>query len=171
MNSVIKTNEIVNNFLLAGNKSISEIHLKKPGFTYSACGPFLENKERIQKFRVTRDTKYVYRNELDKACFQHNMAYGGFKDFQRRTAFDKVLRDEKFNIVKNLKYDGYQKSLASIVYKVFHKKPKGSGIKNELPLDFAMQQLAKELHKPIIQKFFKKEEFILHLKTIFGVVI
>ena len=86
----IKMNEIVNKFLLAGDKFMPEMHLKQPGFTYSACGPFTKNKERIQKFKETGDTKYIYRNELDKACFQHGMVYGNFKDLARRTASDKV---------------------------------------------------------------------------------
>ena len=85
-----------------------EMHLKQPGFTYSACGSFTKNKERIQKFKETGDTSYIYKNELDKACFQHDMAYGDFKDLARRTASDKVLRDKAFNIAKNRKYDGYQ---------------------------------------------------------------
>ena len=68
-----------------------EIHLKQSGFIYSACGPFTKNKERIQKFKETGDSIYVYRNELDKACFQHDMAYGDFKDLARGTAADKVL--------------------------------------------------------------------------------
>ena len=77
-----------------------EMHLKQPGYTYSACGPFTENKERIQKFKETGDTSYIYKNELDKACFQHDMAYGDFKDLKRRTFSDKVLRDKAFNIAK-----------------------------------------------------------------------
>ena len=84
-----------------------EMHLKqpaalgKPGFTYSACGPFTKNKERIQKFKETRDTKYIYKNELDKGCFQHDMAHGDFKDLTKRTASDKVLRNKAFDIAKN----------------------------------------------------------------------
>ena len=70
-----------------------------------------KNKERIQKFKETGDTKYIYKNELDKACFQHDMAYGDFKDLAKRTASDKVLREKAFNIAKNLKYDGYQRGL------------------------------------------------------------
>ena len=69
------------------------MHLKQPGFTYSACGPFTKNKERIQKFKETGDPRYIYKNELDNACFQHDMAYGYFKDLRKRTAADKVLRD------------------------------------------------------------------------------
>ena len=100
-------NELINKFLLAGDKFMPEMHLKQPGFTYSACGPFTKNKERIQKFKETGDTNYIYKNELDKACFQHDMAYGDFKDLARRTASDKVLRDKAFNIGENPKYDGY----------------------------------------------------------------
>ena len=110
-------NEIVNKFLLAGNKFIPEMHLKQPaalgklGFAYSACGPFTKNKERIQEFKETEDANYIYKNELDKACFQHDMAYGEFKDLAGRTASDKVLRKKAFNIAKNSKYDGYQYGL------------------------------------------------------------
>ena len=68
-------NEIVNKFLLAEDKFMPEVHLKQPGFTYSACGSFTKNKKIIQKFKETEDTKYIYRNEVDKACFQNDMAY------------------------------------------------------------------------------------------------
>ena len=80
---------------------------------------------KIQKFKETRDTSCIYKNELDKACFQHDMAYGDFKDLKRRTASDKILRDEVFNIAKNPKYGGYQRGLASMVYKFFDKKSTG----------------------------------------------
>ena len=96
----------------------------------SACGPFTKNKERIQKFKETGDTSYIYKNELDKACFQHNMAYGDFKHLVRRTVSDRILREIAFNLVKNPKYDGYQRRLASMVYKCFDKKSAGSGIDN-----------------------------------------
>ena len=106
-----KMNNIVNKFLLSGYKFMPEIHLKQPGFTYSACGPFTKTKERIQKFKETGDIKYIYRNELDKAYFQHDMSYGDSKDLAKRTASDKFLRDKAFNIASNPKYDGYQKRL------------------------------------------------------------
>ena len=109
-------NEIVNMFLLAGDKFMPEILLRQPRFTYSACGPFTKNKERIQKFKETGDTNYIYKNELDKACFQHEMTYGDVKDLARRTAFDKVLRDKAFIIAKSPKYDGHQRKIASMVY-------------------------------------------------------
>ena len=123
-------NEIVNTFLLDRDKFKPEMHLKQPGFTYNACGPFTKSKERIQKFKETGDTRYIYKNELDKACFQHDMAYGDFKDIARRTVSDKVLTDKAFNVAKNPKYDGYQKGLASMIYKFFDKKSKGSGVAN-----------------------------------------
>ena len=91
-------NQIINKYLLAGEKFMPEIHLRQPGFTYSACGPFTRNKQRIQKFMQTGDTNYIYKNELYKACFQHDMAYGKYKDLEKRTQSDKVLKDESFAI-------------------------------------------------------------------------
>ena len=117
-------NEIVNKFLLAGNNFMPEMHLKQRGFTYSACGTFTKNKKRNQKFKETGDTSYIYKNELE-ACFQHDMAYGDFKDLARRTASDKFLRNKAFNITKNPKYDGYQRGLVSMGYNFFDKNSKG----------------------------------------------
>ena len=147
-------NEIINNFLLAGDNFMPEMHLRQPGFTFSACGPFTKNKERIQNFKETGDTDYIYKNELDKACFQDDIAYGDFKDLKKRTIADKVLRDKVFKISSDEKYDGYQRGLASVVYKCFDKKTKGSSIaaNNEIKENM---QLADELHKPIIRKFKK----------------
>ena len=73
-------NEIVNTFLLVGDKFMSEMHLKQSGFTYRACGPFTKKKERIKKFKETGDSRYIYQNEFHKSCFQHDVAYGDFKD-------------------------------------------------------------------------------------------
>ena len=112
-------NEIVNKFLLAGDKFMPEIHLKQPGFTYSACGPFTKSKERIQKFKQTGDTSYIYKNELGKTCFQHDIVYGDFKDLKRRKFSDKILRDKALDIAKYPKYDGCQRGVASIVYNFF----------------------------------------------------
>ena len=78
-------NKIVNRFLLVGDKFMTEMHLKQPVFTYSACGPFIKNKERIEKFIQTGNTDFIYRNDLDKACFQHGMAYGKSKNLTKRT--------------------------------------------------------------------------------------
>ena len=126
-------NDIINKFLLAGDKFMPEMHLKQPQFTYSACGPFTKNKERIQTFRETGDMKYIYRNKLGKAHFQHDMAYGDSKDLAKITAADKVLRDKAFNIAKDPKNDGYQRGLASLVYNFLDKKTAGSGNKSLPP--------------------------------------
>ena len=148
-----KMNEIVNKFLLAGDKLMPEIYLKQPRFTYSASGPFTKNKERILKFKKTRDTNYIYKNELDKACFQYDMAYGDFKDLASGTASTKIFRNKAYNIAKDPKYGGDQKSLAAIVYKFFNKKSAGSGVNmNAINKNKHNHQLAEELHKPVIKK-------------------
>ena len=141
-----------------------ELRLKQPDFTYSVCGPFTKNKERIKKFMQTGNTDFIYKNELDKACFQHDMAYGKAKDLVRRTQSDKVLRDKAFKIASDLKYDGYQRGLASMVYKFFDKKSSGSGITNE-----PNYQLANELHKSIIKKFKKRKVYSSFRDSILGV--
>ena len=109
---VYKMIEIVSKFLLAGDKFMPEMHLKQLGFSYSACGPFTKNKERIEKFLQTGNADFIYRNELDKACFQHDMAYSKSKDLAKITQSGKVLRDKAFKIVDNPKYDGYQEEVA-----------------------------------------------------------
>ena len=96
-----------------------EIHLKQPGFTYSPCGPSTKNKERIQKFYETEDSKYINKNELDKAYFQHDMACGDCKDLARRTASDKDFRNKTFNIAQNPKNGRYQRGMAYMVYNFF----------------------------------------------------
>ena len=107
-------NDIINKFLLVGNEFMPEMHLRQSGFTYSACGPFTKNKERVEKFMKTGNTDFIHKNELDKACFQHDMAYGKSKDLVKRTQSDKVLRDKAFKIESDPKYDGYQRRLASM---------------------------------------------------------
>ena len=111
-----KANSIINKFLLAGDKFMPEMHLRDPIVdTYSACGPFTKNKQRIQKFMETGDTRYIYKNDLDKACFQHDMAYGDFKDLKRRTQSDIVLENKAYKIATNPKCNGYERGLASMV--------------------------------------------------------
>ena len=149
---------IINKFLLAGDNFMPEMHLRQPQFTYSACGPFTKHKQRIQKFKETGDTNYMYKNELDKACFTHDAAYSDSKDLTKRTVADKILRDKAFNIAKDPKYDGYQRGLASMVYRFFDKKFKGSGAKHvNTKLTPQNQQLAEELHKPNIKRFEKRK--------------
>ena len=131
-------NNIINKFLLVGDKFMLEMHLRQPQFVYSACGPFTKHKERIKEFKCTGDRRYIYRNELNKACFQHDSAYADHKDLINRTKADKVLRDKAYNIASNPEYDGYQRGLASMIYKFFDskvalpdKKSMGSGINKE----------------------------------------
>ena len=95
-------NEILNKFLLVGDKFMPEMHLKQPGFTHSACGSFTKNKKRIEKFMQTGKTDFIDENELDKACFQHDMVYGKSKDLIKRTQLDKVLNDKAFKFFKFL---------------------------------------------------------------------
>ena len=158
-------NEIINKFLLVGDKFMPEMHLRQPGFTCSACGPFKKNKEKIEKFMETGNTDFIYKNELDEACFQHDLAYGKSKDLVKRTQSDKILRDKAFKIASDPKYDGYQRGLASMVYKFFDKKSSGSGI-TTIEFDY---QLANELHKPIIKKFKKRKIYSSFKDNIWGV--
>ena len=161
-----KMNAIVNKFLLSGEKFMPEMHLRQPGFTYLACGPFTKHKQRIQKFMQTGDTNYICRNELDKACFQHDAADSYSKDLVKRTQSDKVLENKAFAIANNSIYDGYQRGLASMAYKFFDKKSKGDCIKNEIKEN---QESAKELHKPIIRKFKKRKVYSSFKDNIWGV--
>ena len=100
--------EIINQFLLTGDKFISELNLKQPGFTYSACGPFTKHREEIKKFRETRKLKKLNKNELDKACFAHDAAYSNSEDSEKITILDKILKDRAYEIARNCNYDGYQ---------------------------------------------------------------
>ena len=143
-------NNIINKSLLAGDKFMPEMHLRQPRFVYSACGPFTRHKERIKEFKRTGDTRYIYRNELDKAYFQHDSTYADHKDLINRTEADKVLKDKAYDIASNPEYDGYQRGLASMVYKFFDKKSAGSGINT---IKSSSSILADELHKLVIRKF------------------
>ena len=98
-------NNIINRFLLAENKFMPEIHLRQPEFTYGAYGVFTKNKTRIQIFKATEETRYIYQKQLYKNCFQHDMASGNYKDPPRRTVSDKVLRGTTFVIASNPHYD------------------------------------------------------------------
>ena len=115
-------NNVINKFFLAGDKFMPEMHLRQPHFLYSACGLFTRHKERIKKFKQTGDTRYIYKNELDKACFQHDSAYADYKDLINRTKSDKVLRDKSYDIASNPECDGCQRGLVSMVYTIFDKK-------------------------------------------------
>ena len=166
-----KANSIINKLLLLGNKFMPEMYLRDPILgTYSACGPFTKNKKRTHKFMKAGDTKHIYKNDLDKAaCFQHDMAYNKFKDLEKRTQSDIFLQNKAFKIASNPKYNGYERGLASMVYKVFDKKSKGVGLKENQGDFLQNSQLANELHKPIIRKFKTRKVYSSFKDDILGV--
>ena len=171
-NKIININNIINKFLLAGDKFMPEMHLRQPQFVYSACAPFTRHKERIKEFKSTGDTRLLYRNELDKACFKHDAAYAKYKDVENRLISDQKLRNSGYDIASKPKYDGYQRGLASMVYKFFDSKVipldkktiSGKGIKNN-------KILAEELHKPVIKKFNKRKVYSQIRDNIWGVYL
>ena len=114
-------NEIFNKFLLAGDKFMPEMHFKTVRIYIQCLWTVYKKQRRNKKFEQTGDSRHISSTELHKACLQHGMVYGDFKDLTRRLASDKILRDKAFNIAKNLKYDGYQRVLVSMVYKFFDK--------------------------------------------------
>ena len=121
-NKSINMNNIINKCLLAGDKFMPEMHLRQPQFVYSACGPFTRHKEIIKEFKRTGDTRLLYINELDKACFKNDAAYAKYKDVENRLISDRKLRNSAYDIARIPKYDGYQRALASMVYKFFDSK-------------------------------------------------
>ena len=159
-NEIINMNNRINKFLLVGDKFMPEMHLRQPQFVYSACGPFTRHKERIKEFKRTGDTRLLYRNELDKALFKQDAAYAKYKDVENRLVSDQKLRNSAYDIASNPKYDGYQRGLASMVYKFFDSKVvlldkknmSGKGTGNN-------KILADELHKPVVKKFNKRKVY------------
>ena len=155
--------QIINKFLLAGDKFMSKLHLKQPGFTYSACRTFTKNKQRIEKFMQTGDTNCIYKNELDKACFQHDMVYGKYKDLQRRIQSDKVLK-----VLQTIKYTmGMKEARLQWPTRFLIRNQK------ELVLKLELKKINNKLMNFINQLLgnLKEEKCILLLRTILGVLI
>ena len=150
----------MNKFLLVGDKFMPEMHLKQPVFTYSGCDPFTKNKESVKKFMQTGNTYFIYKNELHKACLQHNMAYGKSKDLAKRTQSGKVMKDKVFKIASDPKFDDHQKGLASMVFLI------KSLVKVVLPnqiINLQINFIDRSLEN-------SREEKLFHLlETIFGV--
>ena len=152
-----------------------QMHLRQPQFVYSACGPFTRHKERIKKSKRTGHMHLLYRNELDKASFKHDSVYADHKDLINRTEADKGLRDKAYDIASNPEYDGYQRGLASMVYKFFDKKSMGGRVKKlkdttkPSSLERSSLILADELHKPVIKKFNKRKVYSQFEDNIWGV--
>ena len=178
-NKIINMNNIINKFLLAGDKVMPEMHLRQPQFFYSACGPFTRHKERIKEFKRTGDARLLYRNELDKACFKHDAAYAKYRDVENRLISDQKLR----NIAYDPKYDGYHRGLAGMVYKFFHSKiaplnkktmpgkcsAKHTAKPSSLERTGNNKILIEELHKPVIKKFNKKKVYSQFRDNIWGI--
>ena len=119
-NKIINMNNIINKFLLTGDKFMPEMHLRQPQFVYSACGPFTRHKERIKEFKRTGDACLLYRNELDKSCFKHDAAYAKYKDVENRLISDKKLKNSAHDnctnlLLKNLIKEKYIRNL-EIIY-------------------------------------------------------
>ena len=182
--ALINMNNIINKFLLAGDKFMPETHLRQPQFVYNTCGPFTRHKERIKEFKCTGDTRLLYRNELDKACFKHDAAYAKYKDVENRLISDQKLRNSAYDIASNPKYDGYERGLASMVYKFFDSKVapldkktmsgKGNAKHTAKPSSLEHTKevnkiLAEELHKPVIKKFNKRKLYSQFKDNIWGV--
>ena len=178
-NKIINMNNIINKFLLVGDKSMPEMHLRQPQFVYSARGPFTRHKERIKEFKRTGDTCLLYRNELDKARFKHDAAYAKYKDVENRLISDQKLRNSAYDIASNPKYDGYQRGLASMVYTFFDSKvapldkktmsSKGNAKRSSLERTGNNKILAEELHKPVIKTFNKRKVYSQFRDNIWGV--
>ena len=187
-NKIINMNNIINKFLLAGDKFMPEMHLRQRQFVYSACGPFTRHKERIKEFKRTGDTRLLYRNELDKACFKQDAAYAKNKYLENRLISDQKLRNSAYDITSNPKYHGYQRGLASMVYKFFDSKVapldkktmsgKGNVKSTAEPSALARSSLermennkilAEELHKPVIKKSNKRKVYSQFRDNIWGV--
>ena len=132
------------NFLLAGDKFMPELHLHQSGLTCSPYGPSTKHCRRIENFAETSNLKYLFRNESDKACFVHDTAYFDSIDLVKRTIPDRILKDKAYEIARNCKHDGYQRALASMIYRFFDNKTESGVSVNE--------QLAKELYKPLTKR-------------------
>ena len=176
-------NNIINKYLLAGDNFMPEMHLRQPQFLYSACGPFTRHKERIKEFKRTGDTRLLYRNELDKACFKHDAAYAKYKDVQNRLISDQKLKNSAYDIASNPKYDGCQRGLAGMIYKFFNSKVvpldkktmSGKGNANHTTKHSSLERTennkisAEELHKPAIKNFSKRIVYSQFKDNIWGV--
>ena len=163
-------NEIINKFLLVGDKFMPEMHLRQPRFVYSECGPFTRHKERIKEFKRTGNINLLCKNALDKACFKYNAAYAKYKDVENRLIADERLKNSAYDIASNPEYGGYQRGLASMVYNFFNsnvaprnKTISGKGTKEVNKI------LAEELHKPVIRKINKRKVYSQFKDNIWGV--
>ena len=154
--------DIINKLLLIGDKFMSEMHLWDPKVRkYSACEPFIRHKQRITDFMNDGKLSHILKNKLDVACFQHDSAYAKYKDRLNRKKSYVVLKNKALEIAVNPKINGYQRGLASMVYKFFDNRAKGYGLNNEI--------FAEELHKPIIKNFKRRKVYSSFKDSIWGI--
>ena len=145
-------NDIIHKFLLIGDKFMPEMHFWDPKVkNYSACGLFTRDQQKINEFMKDGRLSHIAKNRLDAACFQHDSAYAKYKDRLNRKQSDIVLKSKALEIATDPRVNAYQRGLASMVYKFFNERTKGSGIENKI--------LAEELHKPIIKKFKRRKVY------------
>ena len=144
--------DIINKFLLIRDRFMHELLLWDPKVKkYSTCGPFTKHQQRIDQFMKDGRLRHIAKNKLDAACFQHDSAYAKYKDSVNRKQSGIVLKNRALKIATDPNVDGYQRSLAALVYKFFNERTKGSGVNN--------LQLAEELHKPIVRNFKRRKVY------------
>ena len=161
--------DIVNKFLLIGDKFRPEMHLWDPKVKkHSPCGPFTRHKQRINDFMKDGKLSHILKNRLGAACFQPDSAYAKYKDRLNRKQSDVVLKNKALKIAMDPRVNGYQRGLASMVYKIFDERTKVSGINNKVNL-LVNSQLAEELHKPIIKNFKRNKVYSSFKDHIWGV--
>ena len=154
--------DIINRFLLTGDKFMPEMHLWDPKVKkYSPCGPLTRHQQRINDFIKDGKITHIAKNRLDAACFQHDSAYNKYKDSVNRKKSDVILRNKALKIATDPQVNGYQRSLAVILYKFFNERTKGISLNNEI--------LAEELHKPIIRNVKIRKVYSSFKDNIWGV--
>ena len=156
-------NIIVNKFLLGEDKLMPKTDLKQPGFTYSTCSPLTKKQEKNEKVKQTGKTGYIYKNDFEKACFQHDMAYGKQKDLTKRTQSDKALTDKAFKVMMDIEEDYLESFLIKNLKTVV-------SLRLQISLFLISYNLKVNLINFLLENL-KEEEFIHHLKTIFWVQI
>ena len=164
-----ENSDIINKFLLIGDKFMPEIHLWDPKVKkYSACAPFTRHQQRINDFMKDGRISHIAKNKLEAVCFQHDSAYAKHKDRLNRKQSDIVLKNKALKIATDPEVNGYQRSLAAMVYKFFNERTKGSGIEsgNRFPEN---KKLAEELQKPIIKNFKRRKVYSSFKDNICGV--
>ena len=163
-----ENSDIVNKFLLIGDEFMPEIHLWDPKVKkYSVCGSFTRHQKRTDMFMKDGRLSHIIKSRLDAACFQHDSAYAKYKDRFNRKQSDIVLKNKALKIAADPRVNGYQRGLASMVYKFFNERTKGSGI-NLLANSLNNEILAEKLHKPIIKNFKRRKLYSSFKDNIWG---